>query len=119
MAEFETLREDDLEGLEEEPRRRPWAIVAVIVLAALALFAGIQWRRAADREVQLRAEIQALQRENETLRLQVNQAQRLAGEMEQKVQALTAERRELAQKVDELERRAGRTRPQTKPAPKR
>ncbi len=119
MVEFDTSREDGLEDLEEEPRRRPWAIVAIILLAALALLAGIQWRRVADRETQLRAEVQSLQRENETLRLQANQAQRLAGEMEQKVQALTAERRDLAQKVDELERRAGRTRPQAKPTPKR
>ena len=119
MAEFDMSQEEGLEDLEEEPRRRPWAVVAIIVLAALALLAGIQWRRVADRETQLRAELQTLQRENETLRLQVNQAQRLAGEMEQKVRALTAERRDLAQKVDELEHRAARTRPQAKPTPKR
>lgn len=119
MADFDMPREEGLEDLEEEPRRRPWAVVAIVVLAALLLLAGVQWRRVADRETQLRAELQALQRENETLRLQVNQAQRLTGEMEQKVQALTAERRELAQKVDELERRAGKTRPQVKPTSKR
>lgn len=119
MVEFDNSREESLENLEEEPTRRPWAVLAIIVLAALALLAGIQWRRVADHETQLRAEVQALQRENETLRLQVNQAQRQAAEMEQRVSALTAERRDLAQRVEELERRVGRTRPPAKPAARR
>jgi hypothetical protein len=118
MADFDTTREDGLEGLEEEPRRRPWVMVAIVILAALALLAGVQWQRVADREGRLRAEVQLLHRENETLRLQVKQATRQAGELEQKLQALAAERRELAQRVEQLERRAS-VRPPAKPASKR
>lgn len=115
----ESNAREGLDELEEEPGRRPWAFVVIIVLAALVLVAGIQWRRAADREAQLRVEIQALQRENESLRLQAAQAERQVGEIGRRVEALAAERRDLAQKVEELERRMGRARPPAKPAPKR
>lgn len=118
MADPDTTRDDGLEGLEEEPRRGPWMIVLIIVLAGVALFAGVQWQRVADREGRLRAEVQVLQRENETLRLQVNQVTRQAGELEQKLGTLAAERRELARKVEELERQVSRRAP-AKPATRR
>jgi|SRR3990170_6130814 len=118
MVDPDTTRNDGLDGLEEEPRRRPWTIVLLVILAAVAVFTGVQWQRVADREGRLRVEVQILQRENETLRLQVSQATRQAGELEQKLQALTAERRDLARKVEELERQASRRAP-TKPASRR
>lgn len=83
---------------------RPWAlIVASVLLAVLAAWTGIQYKRGADREVQLRAELKQVYLEAESLRSVATQWRERAIVMERQATGLRGERDGLAKRVKELE----------------
>jgi len=100
---------EDPEGLqedftEEEQPRKPWLlIVLALILAALAGVAGVQWKRAVDREEKLQAEMRVVYREAESLRTKAAQAEQRIKLLDQQVSQLTNEREGLAQRMKQLE----------------
>lgn len=83
---------------------RPWAlIVASLILAVLAAWTGIQYKRSADRELGLRAELKQVYLEAESLRSVASQWRERAILIERQLTALRGERDGLAKRVKELE----------------
>jgi uncharacterized protein HemX len=83
---------------------RPWLlIIASLLLAGLALWTGVQYRRSAEREQRLRAEIKQVYLEAETLRSAVAQLRERATLLKQQADALTVERDGLASRLEKVE----------------
>ncbi|MBI4610952.1 MAG: hypothetical protein HY726_18325 [Candidatus Rokubacteria bacterium] len=83
---------------------RPWGlIVASVLLAVLAAWTGIQYKRTADREGRLQAEIRQIYQEAEALRSVATQWRDRAMLLQQRVSALTLERDALSRRVGEAE----------------
>lgn len=83
---------------------RPWLlIVASLLLAVLATWAGMQYKRAADREQRLRAELKQVYLEAENLRTVATQWQARAMLLRQQAAALTVERDGLAKRLGSAE----------------
>jgi uncharacterized protein HemX len=108
------------------PPRRPWLlIVASLLLAAIAVWTGFQWKQGKDQEVKLRAEVKQVYLEAEQLRALASQSQQRVSLLEKQVMALSAEREATTKRLEELEaelsaakaRLGGRKPPA--PAPKR
>ncbi len=105
--------------------RRPWLlIIASLLLAALATWTGFQWKKGADQEMKLRAELKQVYLEAEQLRAQAAQSQQRVSLLEKQVMALSAEREATTKRIEELEAeltraRQGTKKPPAKPAPKR
>lgn len=101
--------------------RRPWILIILSpILAALALWAGVEWRNALEREGRLRAELKQVYLEAEALRLEAAQARERGALLEQQVGELTREKEEITRRVSEAEAqlKASRGRPRpTRPAP--
>jgi predicted RNase H-like nuclease (RuvC/YqgF family) len=107
--------EDEL--IDDEPPRRPWVLIGLtLVLAALAGWAGVQWKQAVDREEKLRVEMKAVYRETEDLRARAAQSQQRVTQLEQQVSTLYAERENLSKRVLKLEEDLSRAR-RTQKAP--
>lgn len=117
--------------LDERVRpRRPWLlIIASLLLAGLATWTGFQWKKGADQEMKLKAEVKQVYLEAEQLRAQAAQSQQRVSLLEKQVMALSAEREATTKRIEELEaelsaakaRLAGKKPPTTpaKPTPKR
>lgn len=83
---------------------RPWLlIIASLLLAALALWSGVQYRRSAERAQQLRAEIKQVYAEAEKLRSAAAQWRDRATALKEQNAALTVERDGLANRLEKLE----------------
>lgn len=83
---------------------RPWLLItASLLLAALAAWAGVQYRSGAEREQRLRAELKQVYLEAERLRSVAIQWQERARLLEQQASALTVERDGLAQRLERVE----------------
>lgn len=105
--------------------RRPWLlIVASVLLAGLATWSGFQWKKGADQELKLRAELKQVYLEAEQLRAQAAQAQQRVSLLEKQVMTLSAEREATTKRLEELEAELTKARQGKKPpakpaAPKR
>lgn len=85
-------------------RGRPWRlIIASLVLAALAAWAGVQYTRSVEREQRLRAELRQVYLEAGNLRSEVNRWRERAMLLQQQASALTVERDGLAERLGALE----------------
>lgn len=83
---------------------RQWGLILVsLLLAVLAVWAGIQSVRSSVQEQRLRAELKQVYLDAESLRSVATQWQERALLLEQQVVALTTEREALAKRVRELE----------------
>lgn len=83
---------------------RPWVlIVASLLLAALAMWTGVQYKRSAGRELRLREELKQVYQEAESLRTVASQWRERAILYEQQAAALTAERSGLARRLGSAE----------------
>jgi uncharacterized protein YlxW (UPF0749 family) len=89
---------------EEEPRRRPWASIANVMLALAVVFVGYQWQQASSREQTLAAQAQALRAEAESLRLRAEEGQRQLGEVQKRLAQVSAEKTTLEERVASLEK---------------
>jgi hypothetical protein len=99
--------EEPLEDLyEEEPRRRPWAAIACVMLTLGLIFVGYQWNQAATREQALSQQVRGLRVDAESQRLRVEEAQRQLGEAQKRLSAISAEKSGLEERVALLERAA-------------
>ena len=104
---------------EDERPRKPWLlIVLVLILAALAGVASVQWKRAVDREEKLTAEMQVVYRDAESLRTKAAQAEQRMKVLEQQLSTLTSDRDSLTQRVRQLEEELNKLR-RSKPAAKK
>ncbi len=110
---------------EYAPPRRPWLlIVASLLLAAIAVGTGYQWKQVRDQEVKLRSELKQVYLEAEQLRAQAAQSQQRASLLEKQVMALSAEREATTKRLEELEAELSKARrkplaPAKPAAPKR
>lgn len=83
---------------------RPWMlIVASVLLALLAAWTGVQYKRSADRERRLQVELRQTYQEAETLRSVATQWRDRATLLQQQTSALTLERDALAKRIGEVE----------------
>ena len=104
---------------EDERPRKPWLlIVLVLILAALAGVASVQWKRAVDREEKLQAEMRIVYRDAENLRTKAAQAEQRMKVLEQQLSTLTSDRDSLTQRVRQLEEELNKLR-RSKPAAKK
>lgn len=94
------------EFYEDEPRRRPWAAMASVVLALGVIFTGYQWNQAAAREHSLVAQLNALRADAEALRVRAEESQRLVDGFQKRMAAMAAEKTALVERVASLERTA-------------
>lgn len=104
--------------------RRPWLlIIASLLLAGLSTWTGFQWKRGAEQEVKLRAELKQVYLEAEQLRTQAAQSQQRVSLLEKQVMTLSTERDATTKRIEELEAELAKARPgkkpPAKPAPKR
>ncbi len=107
QQELKTPSEDELDEVyDEEPRRRPWAAIANVVLALAVIFVGYQWHQAASREQALASQAQALRAEAESLRLRAEESQRQSAELHKRLTALTTEKAALGERIAALEKSA-------------
>ena len=84
--------------------RRPWLlIIASLLLAGLATWTGFQWKKGAEQEMKLKAEVKQVYLEAEQLRAQAAQAQQRVSLMEKQVMTLSAEREATTKRIEELE----------------
>jgi len=88
---------DDDAGAFARPRavapsvRRPWAlIVAALLLVVLSVVLWVKWRDSRTRAEQLRAELQQVYAEAESLRTQNLRAQQRVDQLEREVKQLSA-----------------------------
>lgn len=104
---------------EDERPRKPWLlIVLVLILAALAGVASVQWKRAVDREEKLQVEMRIVYRDAENLRTKAAQAEQRMKVLEQQLSTLTSDRDSLTQRVRQLEEELNKLR-RSKPAAKK
>ena len=83
---------------------RPWLLIAAsLLLAVLATWTGVQYKRSLEREQQLRAELKQVYLEAETLRSVATQWQERAMLLKQHAAALTVERDGLAKRLGSVE----------------
>jgi len=83
---------------------RPWVLVAAsLLLAALAMWTGAQYKRSAGRELRLRDELRQVYLEAENLRSVATQWRERAMLLEQEASALTIERDGLAKRLGRAE----------------
>ena len=94
------------EFYEDEPRRRPWAAIASVVLALAVIFTGYQWNQAASREHSLVAQLNALRADAEALRVRAEESQRQVEGLQKRIAAMAAEKTALAERVASLEKAA-------------
>lgn len=84
--------------------RRPWLlIIASLLLAGLATWTGVQWKKGADQELKLKAEVKQVYLEAEQLRAQAAQSQQRVSLLEKQVMVLSAEREATTKRIEELE----------------
>jgi uncharacterized protein HemX len=100
------------EFYEDEPRRRPWAAIANVVLTLGLIFVGYQWHQSATHEQALASEVQALRADAESARLRSEEAQRQAADLQKRLVAVTNERTALEERIAALEK-GGRERAAT------
>lgn len=93
-------------GDEEEPRRRPWAAVASVVLALALIFVAYQWNQAATRAEALATQLRAVRADAESYRLRAEEAGQKLAEVQKRLAALAADRAALEERVAALERAA-------------
>src|SRR3989337_2605217 len=95
-GERESTKEPGKRPREGGGRRRPrraWPLIrALLLVAVIAAWAGVQWKQARDQEVKLRAEMKQVYLEAEQLRAQAAQSQQRVSLLEKQVMALSAER---------------------------
>ncbi len=83
---------------------RPWFLIfASVLLAVLAAWTGIQYKRSAQREQRLRAELKQVYLEAENLRSVATQWRERAILIERQTSALTVERDRLTRRIRQLE----------------
>lgn len=98
--------------------RRPWLlIIASLLLAGLATWSGFQWKKGADQEMKLKAEVKQAYVEGEQLRGQAAQAQQRVSLLEKQVMALSAERDATTKRIEELEAELAKARQGAKRPP--
>jgi uncharacterized protein HemX len=89
---------------EEEPRRRPWAAFANVVLALALIVVGYQWNQAVSHEQALESQVRALRVDAESQRLRAEETQRQLAEAQKRLAALSAERTALEERIGALGR---------------
>jgi septal ring factor EnvC (AmiA/AmiB activator) len=99
------------------PRRPVLLMVASVLLAVLAAWTGVNWKRASDQEGKLRAELRQVYLEAEQLRAQAAQSEQRVALLEKQVMALSAEREATTKRIEELEAELARARGR-RPAPR-
>jgi len=73
------------------PVRRPWALIAAaLILVVLSVVLWVKWRDSRTRAEQLRAELQQVYAEAESLRTQSVRAQQRVDQLEREVKQLSA-----------------------------
>ncbi|MGH7318829.1 MAG: hypothetical protein ACRELA_04270 [Candidatus Rokuibacteriota bacterium] len=107
QQELKAPSEDELDEVyDEEPRRRPWAAMANVVLALAVIFVGYQWHQTTSREQALASQAQALRAEAESLRLRAEEHLRQGAELQKRSAALATEKTALAERLATLEKSA-------------
>jgi septal ring factor EnvC (AmiA/AmiB activator) len=105
--------------LGKEPSRRPWLlIIASLLFAVLSTWTGFQWKRGAEQETKLRAELKQVYLEAEQIRAQAAQSQQRVSLLEKQVMTLSAEREATTKRIEELEAELAKARPGKKPPAK-
>lgn len=83
---------------------RPWVlIIASLLLAALAAWMGVQYKRSLEREQRLRTELRQVYLEAGNLRSEIIRWRERAMFLQQQASALTVERDGLAEQLGALE----------------
>lgn len=107
--------EEELEELEEVPRRRPWLVVAIVILAGILILSLIQTSKARSQYSKLKEDVVKVEKERDSFKIQLADSNVKVEELQKEIASLKEEKRVLSQKLaDDSLSKASSKKPTTK-----